>query len=71
MISRTAWRLAIIAALAAWGVLFWLVAIPAQAQNQDAPARAVIDCGSLDGAGSVLVIVGDRHLRVMIECRRA
>ncbi len=68
MIIRTAWRLEIIAALAACGLLFWIASMPVQAQNQSAPAHAEIDCGTLEGAGIVRVMVDGRILRVDVNC---
>jgi hypothetical protein len=48
-------------------IILLALSMPAFAQ---APARAEIDCGSLEGVGSVLVIVGGRHLRVHIRCQQ-
>jgi hypothetical protein len=65
------WRIMAAIGAAVWALLAWLMFTdPAAAQHQDAPARAVIDCGSLEGSGSVVVIVGERHLRVNIHCQR-
>jgi hypothetical protein len=44
------------------------LAMPAQAQ---APARAEIDCGTLQGSGVVRVMVDGRILRVDVNCGRA
>jgi hypothetical protein len=69
MMPRTVWRTILALAIAAWALLFWLVAVPAQAQTQE-PASAVIDCGTLEGVGIVRVIVGGRILRVDVICTR-
>jgi hypothetical protein len=44
------------------------LAMPANAQ---APARAEIDCGTLEGSGIVRVMVDGRILRVDVHCKRA
>lgn len=44
------------------------LSLPAYAQ---APARAEIDCGTLQGAGIVRVMIGDRVLRIDVDCGRA
>ena len=65
-----AWRFVIVLAIAAWGLLFWLLAVPAQAQAQNAPARAEIDCGTLEGVGIVRLMIDGRILRVDVNCGR-
>lgn len=49
-------------------LLLLALAIPAHAQ---APARAEIDCGTLQGAGIVRVMIDGRVLRIDVDCGRA
>lgn len=60
------------AAVAGWAILLLLMVLwkPAAA-DEPIPLRAVIDCGSLEGRGTVNLFVADRYRgSIRIECRR-
>jgi hypothetical protein len=53
-------------------ILLLALCLPAHAQAPDhPPARAEIDCGTLQGSGIVRLMIGDRVLRVNVDCGRA
>jgi uncharacterized membrane protein YkgB len=53
------------AVIAVVTVFFWLTSPDAHAQS---PIRAVIDCGTLSGSGTVRFIVGDTAFVVRVQC---
>jgi len=70
VISRTALRAIIGLAIAVCGLLFWLVAVPAQAQSQPPEVDLVLNCGTLKGNGSAVIrIYGRTFALLAINCQ--
>jgi hypothetical protein len=75
MMTRKTLRLAIVAALATWGLLFWLIAVPAKAQTaaptQGPEVDLVLNCGTLKGNGTAVVKIYGRTFALLpINCER-
>jgi hypothetical protein len=57
--------LVVAAVVAVTTLILWLSSPEAKAQT---PIRAVIDCGTLSGSGTVRFIVGDTAFVVRVQC---
>jgi hypothetical protein len=70
MMTRKALRSIILVALALWAALFYLFAIPAQAQTPP-EVDLVLNCGTLQGSGSAVVrIYGKTFAILAIHCEK-
>ena len=51
-------------------LLAWALFLPAAALTASEPPRAIVDCGTLEGAGAVVLVINGERYRVDIDCGR-
>lgn len=51
-------------------LLAWALLLPAAALTASEPPRAIVDCGTLEGVGAVVLILNGERYRVDIDCGR-
>lgn len=49
-------------------LLAWALFLPAAALTASEAPRAIVDCGTLEGAGAVVMVIDGQRYRVNIDC---